>query len=282
MNDSSSSLDFSRNIDLKKHVIILKNKSSGGHFKIIPIILTTKDSPRTEICLKECSRVGINPYIFYGLKTDDPKNLASTITENHYQILSFFNELWKRQSLEEDYVREHDSKKNRSEEYHLMVLEDDCEFTTQNIIQLLEEYLNHISSCEQRWTTIHLGHCPLGPLIPFHKNLFYSTFPWTAHCYLINGASLNKLLNENHKREWKRPYALEGWLCVSSMEKFAFSPPLATQTILPKEIRQIPILNDISLMCFCELLDFVMMVIPILLVILVIFGLYYFVFMVAV
>lgn len=118
----------------------------------------------------------------------------------------------------------------------IFILEDDCEFLNPDAGKLIFEYYTFLKTNYKNWTVFFPGHIPLGPLIPCKNKLFYSTNPYAAHSYILNGQKVERLLQEIPRRKWKRPYIVEGWLKIPIEQKFALHPSITTQIQLPKEM----------------------------------------------
>lgn len=163
---------------------------------------------------------------------------------NHYDILQSF------------------SQSNTNTNGHLIVCEDDCEFIgTNKAFPIIKRCLNFLDKHHPEWTTFHIGHCPLGPIFGTgHSEIVYSMVPYMAHCYAVNGRQLKKLLLKYpNKREWKRPNAIEGWLWVPWKQKFAAFPTLATQNRMPKEVKNVSVVNKLGLTRSLQIVEQTMM-----------------------
>jgi len=154
--------------------------------------------------------------------------------------------------------------------YHLMVCEDDCRFKDpstaatklHNTLHTLEKY--------RRWTCLHVGHVPLGPVAPVFKNLCITALPFTSHCLLWNRHRVEGLLSRIRYTKRKRPFLFEGNLSIPIDEKYAILPSLATQCVIPTEMkaimRRIPALEKVltfdkgeSLMNVVAVIQFVLL-----------------------
>ena len=125
---------------------------------------------------------------------------------------------------------------------HILVMEDDCRFhggssTYRQILRLLDtlERVTHGA-----WWSLHLGHVPLGPVLPITHPvsgdvLVWSSLPFTGHAYVINYRIAAKLC-----RQWRRrPFSHEGMMGAPFWMRFAVQPSMATQNRRPKELKQL-------------------------------------------
>ena len=72
----------------------------------------------------------------------------------------------------------------------------------------------------------------------------HSTLPYTAHAVLYSRAHFPDA-NPDPTR-WGRPWFFEGMMSVPLGEKFALIPSLCTQCEMPKEMKEVPLLRDLS------------------------------------
>lgn len=192
------------------------------------------------------------PFVHYGVPAplgSDNKRVSESITRNHYHAIKMFNH-WNSQ---------------RSFAYDVMIMEDDCRFVVPKAHVLLQGHLDYLNK-NKDWTTLHVGHCPLGPVFPIRNGLIRTTFPWCAHCYVLKGTKIHDLLQKIPEKKWKRARVLEGWLTVPWSQKFAVSPSLATQSEIPKEIKHVPIVNRLNMEKTWYVFDMMMFIIPFLIV----------------
>lgn len=127
---------------------------------------------------------------------------------------------------------------------HVMIVEDDCRFTSGDRMDVHHRLTKLIESVEKlsrgKWHSLHVGHVPLGPTIPVGASsendvIVWSSLPFAGHAYLINYRFLRTLANT-----WgRRPYNYEGMMGSPIMTRFAVQPPMATQIRRPKELCQI-------------------------------------------
>jgi len=136
------------------------------------------------------------------------------------------------------------------DEHHVIVCEDDCEFmTVEPAWPKIIDALQYLDAQYPEWTTFHVGHCPLAPLLPTsHPDIVHTILPYTAHCYAMNGRQLRKLFEAHpNMDEWTRPQAIEGWCMVPWKQKFALYPTVATQNRMPKEVNNSQLIHTIGL-----------------------------------
>lgn len=160
------------------------------------------------------------------------RDIQQSLSSNHFDILKSF------------------STKHHKKNEHIVVCEDDCEFTCKDkAFPRIKRQLEYLDKHYQEWTTFHIGHCPLGPIFgTTHSQIVHTMVPYMAHCYAVNGYELSKLLVKYpNKREWKRPQAIEGWLMVPWRRKFAMFPAIATQNRMPKEVQKFGLIGKIGL-----------------------------------
>jgi hypothetical protein len=115
---------------------------------------------------------------------------------------------------------------------HVLVMEDDCRF----LGRMTGRIEDIVGGLHDNWTSIHLGHVPLGPCIPItvrgRDMVVWSSLPFTGHAYLLHYRKLRSIM-----AHWgERPFSHEGMLSSSFWGRFAIYPPLATQNRRPKEL----------------------------------------------
>jgi hypothetical protein len=127
--------------------------------------------------------------------------------------------------------------------YNLLVLEDDARFTIADSADRLAAALDSLESWG-KWGSLHVGHVPMGPIYPLPNGLVRTVNPATSHCYVLNRRSVRSIFALVPERLWKRPMMVEGHWAYPADERFAMSPTLATQCVMPKEMAAMPIIRD--------------------------------------
>ena len=129
--------------------------------------------------------------------------------------------------------------------WDLMVIEDDARLQP----RALEKLTLALEKLRRwRWTSLHVGHVPLGPCLPLGSYLCVSVLPFTGHMYVLNREKIAKLLRGSSHR-WKRPFMIEGNLAVPIEERFAMLPSICYQSVQPKEMKALPLVCRIT---YCE------------------------------
>jgi hypothetical protein len=76
----------------------------------------------------------------------------------------------------------------------------------------------------------------------------------------MNGWEMQQLMQKYpNGKQWKRPFALEGWFWLSLRQKFACSPTLATQNRTPKEVKDSKTIQYFGLNKLVEIVETIMM-----------------------
>jgi len=207
---------------------------------IYVVILTCK-SPKYNIRVKKLKQrlksIGIDKFHVHvgstipsGVKKNS-KTLSKCIFGSHYEVVKIISQ-------------------KLAPTKDIFILEDDCQFLDAKAGEIIFENYLRLKQQYPQWTVFFPGHVPLGPLLPccFGKarKIVYTTFPYAAHSYIINGQKIASLLARIPKRMWTRPFVVEGWTHVSVSQKFALYPPITTQNQLPKEMVDILKLRQLS------------------------------------
>ncbi|KAJ1638118.1 hypothetical protein T492DRAFT_1123450 [Pavlovales sp. CCMP2436] len=127
--------------------------------------------------------------------------------------------------------------------YHMLVFEDDARFVYDDAPARLTAGLDTLEAWG-KWGSLHVGHIPMGPIYPLANGLVRSVNPATSHCYVLNRRSVRSIHAMVPERLWKRPMMVEGHWAYPADERFAMTPPLATQCVMPKEMASMPIIRD--------------------------------------
>lgn len=122
------------------------------------------------------------------------------------------------------------------------IFEDDCrpllptDKNYKEMQQRLLVALEYISTINQKkWQILNLGQVGMGPMFKIPKvPIVMTSFPFASQSYLINGYYLQQMLEKIHKKDWRFPWAVEGFLKVPLERKLAIYPNVTKQCIVPR------------------------------------------------
>ena len=127
--------------------------------------------------------------------------------------------------------------------WHLLLLEDDARIAGgAGSGEMLWTALGRLEQAGG-WTSLHVGHVPIGPCLPIGSHLCHTTLPYCAHAILYNR---HRFPNINPVGKWGRPWFFEGMLSVPVDERFAMLPSIAYQSVTPKEMRALPLVRHVT------------------------------------
>lgn len=131
----------------------------------------------------------------------------------------------------------------------IIIAEDDCRIANEDAVSEIYKAVHFLNCHRPNWKLLAIGHCGLGPIIPLvdYPWLCHSTLPFSGICYILNPKTLSELIRQIPKKNWRRPYMVEGWLKLPLSEKYAFTYSLTTMGNVPKEIANVPILSGLDL-----------------------------------
>jgi hypothetical protein len=146
----------------------------------------------------------------------------------------------------------------------LVVMEDDVSFDNEyDAVPEITSVQKMLHRRHPNWATCHLGHLPLGPVLPLGR-LCLTTLPFGAHCIMWQRSFVLSIVEKVPPARFRRPMYMEGMLSVSVFRKFTVRRPIATQIIRPKELCQfdqhIPLFGTIAANCSFESLNFTFVV----------------------
>jgi hypothetical protein len=270
----------------------------GSNHKILLAMLTIpQNKERADKVVKNLHKCGFpSPYIHYGRlfkKNSTEEEKVATASKGHRDILKKFVEYLDSREIQNNLVKEseicsteesiHDTdfcsvqeiaKKSdpniRKGDLSIMILEDDCKFTNYDAIDIISEKIEYLNANNKTWKTLNVGHCPGGPIWSVTEGLVYTIMPLLAHCYIINGKYVKWILKKVSEKKWKPFQAPEGFKQLSVWDKFAIFPSISTQTVPPRALTDIPIINHFSLESVTTLMEGLMVTIPIVIIVIVI------------
>lgn len=126
--------------------------------------------------------------------------------------------------------------------WHLLLLEDDARVRP-GAGGVLRAALEALEARPGGWTTLHVGHVPLGPCLPVGSHLCHTLLPYGAHAVLYNRRRFPDI---NPAGRWGRPWFFEGMLGVPLGQRLAVLPSLCHQSVTPKEMQAIPLVRDVG------------------------------------
>ena len=93
----------------------------------------------------------------------------------------------------------HFCRKKELRNFHLFVIEDDCEFVPA-AKQIIENAIIKLDRKPYSWASLHVGHIPVGPAFPVSSlggtsMLIWSSIPFTGHAYIINRHYVSVITN---------------------------------------------------------------------------------------
>ena len=145
----------------------------------------------------------------------------------------------------------------------LVVMEDDVSFDIDNVVSEITSIQKTLRRRHPNWATCHLGHLPLGPVLPLGR-LCLTTLPFGGHCIMWQRSFVHSIVKEVPAARFRRPMYMEGMLSVSVFRKFTLRKPIATQIFRPKELRHfdqhMPLFGTIAANCSFESLNFTFVV----------------------
>ena len=175
-----------------------------------------------------CKQAGIWPVNVFLSEPNETKTILQNASATHYNGL--------RLALEQ--IPAH---------IDVFLLEDDAYFIDRNAADLILEYHAYLQRTKKsEWVIFTPGHCPLGPLIPYHKRLMRTPVPYAAHAYIMNSAKARLLISKHTAEAWVRPQFVEGWFGIPMKSKYAMVPPVVSQSILPRDLVNLLSLQDKS------------------------------------
>jgi hypothetical protein len=115
---------------------------------------------------------------------------------------------------------------------HLMILEDDVEFVSEDPTRDIEDVLESLENFPW-WYSLHVGHFPLGPTVPINALLAWTVLPFTSHAIIWNARRVREVLAKPHHG---RPYVIEGNVHLPLFSRFSVVKSIVTQNRRPKEL----------------------------------------------
>tara|TARA_X000000950_G_scaffold287925_1_gene402373 strand:- start:11034 stop:11864 length:831 start_codon:yes stop_codon:yes gene_type:complete len=135
----------------------------------------------------------------------------------------------------------------------VVVLEDDVTFNVQNASEFVQHVASLLHHHHPRWKTCHLGHIPMGPVLPLSHMFCLTSLPFSAQAILWRGEFACDLTSRVSAQRFQRPHYMEAMLDISFFQKFALNTPIAFQSQRPKELRKfdetVPVFGSISSTC---------------------------------
>lgn len=166
-------------------------------------------------------------HVYYGNRAPQGANqkmFGITIFGNHYDAARYAAENYPGKSV--------------------AIFEDDCRVVPRENIDKVQNRLlktfQYIHSLPQsKWSMLTLGQAALGFCFHASHPVYYTSRPYAAHSYILNGQKLPTWINEIPRHRWSRPYFVEGFKALPLKEKLAVWPNVTWQCIIPKEMRKI-------------------------------------------
>lgn len=164
------------------------------------------------------------PMRITGATRREGETMHSTVTRAHRKALEFYTR----------------SKFHKT--WHLLLLEDDARMHP-GAVRRFHKLWRKLATL--KWKTCHVGHVPLGPIVPLGSHVCLSTLPYSAHAVLYNRGYVAQVVH-NPSQRWGRPWFFEGMLDVPLKERMGAVPSLFFQCQLPKEMNAIPFLRKLG------------------------------------
>ncbi len=183
---------------------------------IIVFVIVPPNLPeRKAIVSKELLRVGIEDFYF----VEATMAMSRRVSERDACIINSHLDCFSR------YVSLRSTK-------HLMIVEDDIEFVSENPTRDIVEALESLENFSW-WYSLHVGHFPLGPTVPINTLLAWTVLPFTSHAIIWNARRVREVLMKPHHG---RPYVIEGNMHLPLFSRFAVVKSIVTQNRRPKEL----------------------------------------------
>jgi hypothetical protein len=153
---------------------------------------------------------------------------------------------------------------------NIVVLEDDAEIILKpNKLKKLVKWLDN-----NEWDIFFLGHCCWPPIsIYINNDILKPMYPLLAHAYVINGKSMQKVLNSF--RSYKKTH-FDKIFCLSKFNMYACFPSIAFQKKPPAIFKEISdrLNTNINFNSICYTTERLAIILPFIILFITVFILY--------
>jgi hypothetical protein len=223
---------------------------------LFAVITVPRNKHKLEALQKNLAQKSFpSPYVHYNVQFSNDATVEEedkVIAFGHYSLTKVFCN-W-----------------NTERKYHLMIMEDDCQFFRGDVAGKVGKHLDYLDRYRPEWKILFIGHVPMGPVWFTQWGLVNTQLPFTGHCYILNGKHLPELLDQIPLDKWKRCTANEAWRTIPASEKFAVFPALATQTERPKEMSRMPFMGMLSTTTWFQCVEWCMVLVTIVIILFII------------